>query len=200
MHIEAPSPAPDPAADLLGFFKALADANRLRLVGLLAARERSVGELAALLGVREPTVSHHLAILRGAGLVALRADGNTHWYRLEPARLHVLSRELSSGRSLRRIAADSEADASELKVLRNYLDGERLTKIPDVLGKRIVVLKWLARKFASSREYSEAEVNAILKHHHDDAATLRREMIGCRMFERSRGIYRRLPETEWRTR
>jgi DNA-binding transcriptional ArsR family regulator len=189
--------APETGAELLGFFKALADANRLRLVGLLAARARSVHELAGLLGLREPTVSHHLAILRAAGLVSLRADGNVHWYRLETDRLHELSRALSAGRSLKRIAADAEGDGVERKVLANYLDGERLKKIPDVLGKRVVVLKWLARKFAPNLEYSEAEVNAILKRHHEDAATLRREMVACRMFERRRSVYRRLPESEW---
>ncbi len=186
-------------AQLLGFFKALADANRLRLVGLLAARERSVHELAQLVGLREPTVSHHLAILRGAGLVTLRVDGNTHWYRLEQDRLRYLSRALMQRGTIRQMAADSEGDAAERKVLSNYLDGERLTKIPDVRGKRIVVLRWLARKFAPDRSYSEAEVNAILKRHHEDAATLRREMIGYRMFERRRGIYHRLPESEWRS-
>ncbi len=185
-------------AALLGFFKALADASRLRLVGLLAARERSVHELAQLVGLREPTVSHHLAILRNAGLVTHRADANTHWYRLERDRLRRLSRTVMSRTSLRQIAADSEGDAAERKVLGNYLDGDRLTKIPDVRRKRIVVLRWLARKFAPDKNYSEADVNAILKRHHDDPATLRREMIGYRMFERRHGIYRRLPESEWR--
>jgi DNA-binding transcriptional ArsR family regulator len=194
----ASSHASDPRADLLALLKALADPGRLRLAGLLASRERNVSELAALLELREPTVSHHLAILRDAGLVSLRADRNIHWYRLEPRRLHELSRALMSGRNLERIAAGADGDAAERRVLRNYLDGERLTKIPDVRGKRIVVLKWLARKFAPDRAYSEADVNAILKRHHEDVATLRREMIGCDMLERSRGIYHRLPEAKWR--
>ena len=53
---------------VLRFFKALADASRLRLVGLLAGAEHSVDELATLLDLRAPTVSHPLARLRAAGL------------------------------------------------------------------------------------------------------------------------------------
>src|SRR5271170_8101865 len=50
-------------ATLLAFFKAMANESRLRIVGLLAERERSVQELAELLELKEPTVSHHLAAL-----------------------------------------------------------------------------------------------------------------------------------------
>ena len=64
---------PSMTEKLLGFFKAMADESRLRIVGLLAHRERSVQELAAALDLKEPTVSHHLAILRAQGLVTVRA-------------------------------------------------------------------------------------------------------------------------------
>ena len=61
-----------PEADvqvLLAFFKAMANESRLRIVGLLAERERNVQELAQLLGLKEPTVSHHLAVLKQLGVV-----------------------------------------------------------------------------------------------------------------------------------
>ena len=53
---------------LLAFFKAMANESRLRIVGLIAERERSVQELADLLGLKEPTVSHHLSALKALGL------------------------------------------------------------------------------------------------------------------------------------
>ena len=179
-------------------FRALADNSRLRIVGLLAAREYSVRELARALGLREPTVSHHLAILKNAGLARVRADGTTRWYRLEEEELHRQSRALLSRASLDRIAADTSAETGEREVLANYLDGGRLTKIPDVRKKRSVVLRWLARKFTVGAEYSEAQVNAVLKRYHEDAATLRREMVGDRMLAREGGVYRLRPESEWR--
>ena len=69
-------------AELVVFFKALADANRLKIVGLLARREYSVEELAALLNLKAPTISHHLSKLAEAGLVSARAEGYYSIYRL----------------------------------------------------------------------------------------------------------------------
>ncbi len=182
----------------LEFFRALADRSRLRIVGLLAAREYSVQELARALGLREPTVSHHLAILKTVGLASVRSEGTTRWYRLEEDALHRRSRALLSRPSLDQIAADTSAEAGEREVLANFLDGERLTSIPVARKKRWLVLRWLARKFAAGIDYSEAQVNAILKRHHGDAATLRREMVGYRMLARAGGVYRLLPENRWR--
>lgn len=60
--------------------KALANRHRLMIVCQLLERERSVGELAELVGLRQATVSQHLALLRKDGLVATRRDGQTVWY------------------------------------------------------------------------------------------------------------------------
>ena len=68
---------------LLLFFKALADANRLKILGLLAQRPYSGEELAALLGLKASTVSHHLSRLSQVGLVSARAEGYYSVYRLE---------------------------------------------------------------------------------------------------------------------
>jgi biotin operon repressor len=182
----------------LEFFRALAERSRLRIVGLLAAREYSAQELARTLGLREPTVSHHLAILKTVGLASVRSQGTIRWYRLEEDALHRRSRALLSRPSLERIAADTSAEAGEREVLVNFLEGDRLTKIPVSRKKRWLILQWLARKFAAGTEYSEAQVNAILKRHHEDAATLRRELVGYRMLARDRGVYRLLPESHWR--
>jgi len=59
---------------LLQFFKAVADETRLKLLGILATREHSVEELAALLQLKAPTVSHHLAKLKEINAVALIGD------------------------------------------------------------------------------------------------------------------------------
>jgi DNA-binding transcriptional ArsR family regulator len=74
--------AADAASDLL---KALANRHRLMIVCQLIDGERSVGELADLLGIRQSTVSQHLALLRKDGLVATRRDGQTIHYRIGSA-------------------------------------------------------------------------------------------------------------------
>jgi len=62
--------------------KALANRRRLVIVCQLLEKERSVGELAALLKTRDSTVSQHLALLRKDGVVAARRDAQTIWYSL----------------------------------------------------------------------------------------------------------------------
>jgi DNA-binding transcriptional ArsR family regulator len=74
--------AADRASELL---KALANRHRLLIVCQLIDRERSVGELADFLGIRNSTVSQHLALLRRDGIVAARRDGQTIWYSISSA-------------------------------------------------------------------------------------------------------------------
>ncbi len=65
------------ASELL---KSLANRHRLLILCQLIEGERPVGELAAFLGVRDSTVSQHLALLRKDGLVETRRDGQTIYY------------------------------------------------------------------------------------------------------------------------
>jgi hypothetical protein len=186
------------ANSLLRLFKALADESRLKIVGLLATTEHNVQDLAKLLQLKEPTISHHLAILREAELVQMRTDGNTHWYRLDFEALRAISRTVLTREKLASIANDLDTDDWERKVLGNFMDGERIKDIPTTRKKRWAILKWLTMRFDPQADYPENQLNAIIKRHHWDAATLRREMIGYRMLARSNGIYRRRPESEWR--
>jgi len=76
------------AADAAGaLLKALANRHRLIILCQLTEKERSVGELAELLKIRDSTVSQHLALLRKDGLVNGRREGQTVWYSIgsEPA-------------------------------------------------------------------------------------------------------------------
>ena len=184
--------APEP---LLAFFKAMANESRLRIVGLLAQRERTVQELADLLELKEPTVSHHLAVLKEIGLLSVRPDGVMRWHALRPGALAAMNRRLleQGGASLAP-RADWEG-----RVLAAFLDAEgRLKHVPASRRKRWVVLKHLARRFEEGRPYPEAEVNEVLQRAHWDSATLRRELVGHRMMDRASGVYRRLPEAEWK--
>ena len=79
--------AAEAASDLL---KALANRHRLLIVCQLVEKERSVGELAEFLGIRDSTVSQHLALLRRDGLVAARRDGQTIWYSISSAPARAL--------------------------------------------------------------------------------------------------------------
>lgn len=72
--------------------RAVADETRIRLLRTLCEGEKYVSELADRLGLAQPTVSHHLAILRRAGLVEARRDGPRVVYAL-PESLHPPAKE-----------------------------------------------------------------------------------------------------------
>lgn len=183
---------------LLAFFKAMADESRLKIIGLLAGGERSVQELAAALALKEPTVSHHLAVLKAQGLVTVRAEGTTRWHALNRAALEKLAQRVLQPSS-HKAPPPRGGDAAEDKVLQGFVDAEgKLKLIPASRKKRGVVLRWLMKSFANGRRYSEAEVNAAIQEKHWDSATLRRELIGHKMLARKDRIYWRLPEAEWK--
>lgn len=176
---------------LLTFFKALADESRLRILGILANRSCSVEELAEALQLKPPTVSHHLAKLKALGLVGMRAEGNSHVYWLDGEALRGLSKELLTAEQMATLVPDS-GDLYERKVLKDFLEGERLKEIPASRKKRAVVLRWLVSRFEPDVRYPEARVNELLRRHHPDFATLRREFIGHGLMAREGGVYWRL--------
>ncbi len=80
----SPKPAP---ANPVEFAKALADDTRQKIMALCCCRWCSVGTLAEESGMTQPTVSHHLAILRDAGLVEARHEGKQTFYTLNQERV-----------------------------------------------------------------------------------------------------------------
>jgi DNA-binding transcriptional ArsR family regulator len=89
MQANAMFAASDEASGLL---KALANRHRLIIICQLIEKERSVGELAALLKIRHSTASQHLARLRKDGLVTARRDGQTIWYSIGSPQARALVR------------------------------------------------------------------------------------------------------------
>jgi ArsR family transcriptional regulator len=67
--------------------KVLTDPKRLMILQALRAGERSVGELADVVGMSLPNASQHLSVMRHAGLVATRRDGTTVFYSLAEPRI-----------------------------------------------------------------------------------------------------------------
>ena len=174
--------------ELVTFFKALADANRVKIVGLLSHKPCSVEELAALLDLKPPTVSHHLAKLAQAGLVQARADGYYTVYELNEKALQNRARSLFSQESLAASVSDVDADAYDRKVIGDYSrkDGS-LKTIPAQRKKLEVILRHVVRDFEPNKRYSEKRVNDILSRYHEDTASLRRELVGYGLMKREGG-------------
>lgn len=179
------SPADD---KFLGLLKSLADANRLKIVGLLARQPYSVEQLAAILDLRPSTVSHHLKLLSEAGLVNARTESYYNIYRLEAGVLEGVAHRLLSHQAF---PAPQHAESDyQAKVIRDYLQPDGTLKtIPAQQRKLQVVLQMLAQDFTPGVRYSESQVNKMLSRYHPDTATLRRELIGAHLMSRAAGEY-----------
>jgi DNA-binding HxlR family transcriptional regulator len=192
--------------DLLRAFKALSDASRLRMVGLLATKRMAVQELADALGLSPGTVVHHLKRLRDAGLVEAFPRHPYVEYGLRVERLADLGRRLDeAARRGEESAAVLPAPdgtpvaAFDARVLRSFLDAHgRLESIPAQEKKRIVVLRYLANHtFGAGERYSEKEVNGRLALVHPDVASLRRYLVDYGFMSRERGEYWLRSTDDW---
>lgn len=174
--------------ELVNFFKALADKNRLKIVGLLAEKPYSVEELAALVQLKPQTVVHHLSKLAEAELVTSRGESYYTMYQLNKKILEEKSRSMFSPSELSTVAANVDANAYDKKVLKDYAkrDGS-LKTLPAQRKKLEAILRHVVKAFETGKRYSEKRVNEILAQYHEDTATLRRELVGYGLMKREGG-------------
>jgi uncharacterized protein YndB with AHSA1/START domain/DNA-binding transcriptional ArsR family regulator len=107
-----------------GLFSALSESNRLRIVELLDRAPRSVGEIAAELGLRQPQTTKHLQTLQRAGLVTMHPLGQRRIYALRRERLRQLQQWLET------LAAESPGE-TVLEQYANAVEAERLLALAD---------------------------------------------------------------------
>lgn len=91
------------AGPLNEVFKAIADPTRREILRLLRHEELSAGVVAAHFDMSKPTMSHHFAVLKGAGLITSRREGQTIWYSLDTTVLEdVLAWSMDMARGARK--------------------------------------------------------------------------------------------------
>jgi DNA-binding transcriptional ArsR family regulator len=100
-------------------FAIIAEPNRRAILSLLAAAERSVGDIEQRLNLSQPTVSKHLRVLREAGFVEARVDAQRRLYRIRPQPLMEVDAWLSSFRRLW---------SSHVDALERHLDSTRAVR------------------------------------------------------------------------
>jgi DNA-binding HxlR family transcriptional regulator len=174
--------------DLVILFKALADSSRLKIVGLLARQPYTVEQLAAMLELKPPTISHHLAKLAEVGLVSARAQGYYNIYQLEKNALTENMQKIFSSEQIAAVTADVDMDAFDHKVVNDFTtpDG-RLKTIPAQRKKLEAILRHVVKAFEPGVRYSEKQVNETLSRFHEDTASLRRELVGSGLMQREGG-------------
>jgi hypothetical protein len=168
--------------DMLNFVKALADADRLRIIGRLTQKSASLPEISLDLGFHPSDTRRHLDQLLQSGLIRL-AKGV---YELDSAALETLSHWQFEGKpGAYAPAADLEKNKRQVLVAYLKPDGT-IRQLPKQPAKRQVILAYLRNAFSVGAQYSEKEVNLILARFHPDTAALRRALVDAGMLARER--------------
>ncbi len=174
--------------ELLFFFKALSDPNRLKIAGLLAREPMTVEQIAEAVNLTSSTVSHHLSFLAHAGLVSARAEGYYNIYRFEFDALESMARRLLAKETLPAVAAEVDMDAYDRKVLNTYLTPDGHLKDFPVQQKKLeAVLRYAVKLFEPGKRYGEKQVNEILLQMNEDTARLRRNLVEFGLMKRQGG-------------
>ena len=163
----------DEQSEILPFVKAMASADRLRIIGVLVRGHATPSEIAEQLGMPVRDVFNHLAFLVKVGVVS-ETDGI---YDLNEKTIESLARGQFEGKRLSYVpAADQQEDTR--RVLKNFLNTDgTLKQIPPQGNKLLIILNFIVDAFAFDTNYTEKEVNTILRRFHVDTAALRRYLV-----------------------
>jgi hypothetical protein len=159
----------------------LADERRLRLFAAIALGARTVDEVATAAELDVSDVQSLLPRLVAGGLVEQR-DG----LRVSMDTLRSAARD----RPARDRGAPDATDEQQ-RVLRNFVEDGRLTRLPARHGQKRIVLEYVATRSEPGREYTEREVNERLQELHDDYVALRRYLVDEGLLVRAAGVYAR---------
>lgn len=184
---------------LVEFHKALGDLTRIRIIGLLKQGPLHGQAIAGKLGLKPPTITHHIAKLRDVGLIKERRDKNTIYFSLNTKALELSAKAIlnigTGGGADMEMAVTAEERSS---IIQNFFtkDG-KLKNIPAQRKKKLVVLEHMIKGLELGKVYPEKEMNEYLKQFHEDYATLRRELIMCQFMYRENNQYELNPVELW---
>jgi hypothetical protein len=166
--------------EMLDFVKAMSHPDRLRIIGLLSQKALTRAELAVRLELSMKDIVDHLAYLQHVGAISENAET----YLINDERLGALAREkLAQERPV--YIPSEEWDEKSKKVLKAHLHADGTIKqVPSQPAKLKVILNYLISKFEMNKDYTEKEVNMILRGFHEDTAGLRRELVDAGMLNR----------------
>lgn len=163
----------DEQPEILSFVKAMTSAERLRIIGVLVRGRATQAEVAEQLHLPIRDVFNHLAFLVHVGVIS-ETDGV---YDLNEKAIESLARGQFEGKRPA-YEANQEKPEDARKVLKNFLNADgSLKQIPPQGNKLLIVLNFIVDAFAFDTNYTEKEVNTILRRFHVDTAALRRYLV-----------------------
>ena len=165
--------------EMLDFVKAMSNPNRLRIIGLLSQNPLSRAEITARLNLSPKESLNHLTFLEHVGAVLQTEE----IYTLNDDRLATLAREkLAEERPVFIPAPD--LDEKSKKVLKAHLNADGSIKQIPAQPKLQAILNYLVGFFEFGTNYTEKEVNTIIRRFHIDTAGLRRDLIEAGLLNR----------------
>ncbi|MDX8367375.1 metalloregulator ArsR/SmtB family transcription factor [Cytobacillus sp. IB215665] len=182
---------------IVQFHKVLGDPTRIRILVLLAQGPLHGQAIAGKLGLRPPTITHHVTKLRDLGLIKEKREKNTIYFYLNKkdlehkslALINVINHKGEIGMS---------RDTNNQAILNNFVTSDgKLKTIPAQRKKKLIILEYIIKGLEQGRKYTEREINEHIKQFHDDYATLRRELIMGHYMYREKGIYELNPQEMW---
>ena len=168
--------------EILNFVKAMADADRLRIIGVLARRRANKSEIAGRLNMPLRDVVDHLSFLEHVGVIGLK----NNLYELNIDKVEGLARDYL--REEKPVYVPSpDLDEKTRKVLVSCLNPDgTIKKLPPQPGKLKVILDYLIQAFTPGVNYTEKEVNTIIRRFHVDVSGLRRDLVDAGLLARER--------------
>jgi hypothetical protein len=170
----------DTQTEVMDFVKAMASAERLRVIGALVRGRATQAEIAGQLHIPVRDVFQHLSFLAHVGVVR-EEDGV---YELDEKAVETLARGQFEGK--RPVYDSKEAKQDDVrKVLKNFLNADgTLKQILPLGSKLLIILNFIVDAFAFDVNYTEKEVNTILRRFHIDTAALRRYLVDYKLMAR----------------
>lgn len=163
----------DEQPEILSFVRAMASAQRLRIVGVLTRGKATQSEIAGQLGMPVRDVFNHLSFLVEVGVIH-EIDGA---YDLDEKAIESFARGQFEGKRPSYEASQEEPEDVR-KVLKTFLNADgSLKQILPQGNKLLIILNFIVNAFALDANYTEKEVNTILRRFHVDTAALRRYLV-----------------------
>lgn len=186
---------------LVNFHKVMGDPTRVRILTLLANGPLHGQAIAGKLGLKPPTITHHMAKLKDINVIKQRREKNTIYFYLDEKVLKEKSE--ATLKVILREEKTMDEQSSQLQhevnqILQNFLTSDgKLKSIPAQRKKKIIVLAHLAKGLIKGKKYTEKEINEYILKFHEDYATIRREFIMNHFMYRENGVYELNPEEMW---
>ena len=190
----------DTQPEMLDFVKAVSDVERLRIIGALTRGSARASDIAENLGMPFRDAIGHLAFLAFVKVVKAQPAKRKQdeIYELEPSGLEKLSHQQFAGQRGSYTPAP-DLDDKTRKVLAAHLNADgSIRQIPHQPVKLRVILDYIVAVFTPGANYTEKEVNTILRRFHLDVASLRRNLVDAGLMQRESdgSRYWRSPRSE----